>query len=93
MVVGLATTVKAWLNFPALLNFFVPFRSSVLAYLSKLVDTELKTTSARNMNGEEEGNVSSFIIMFNSFFLIHGCTVYMCPYACRIYLDCCERSD
>lgn len=51
MIVGLATTVKAWLNFAAVLNFFVPFRASVLSYLSKLVDSELKTTSARNMNG------------------------------------------
>jgi hypothetical protein len=51
MLVTLASSVKTWLNFSALLNFYVPFRSSVLSYLNNLAEAELKTSSARNMSG------------------------------------------
>ncbi|CAG7822666.1 unnamed protein product [Allacma fusca] len=49
LLVALVTNLKSWFNFQSLLKYFVPFRSTVLAYMCKLVDTELKSAHARNM--------------------------------------------
>ncbi|OXA42165.1 Ubiquitin carboxyl-terminal hydrolase 34 [Folsomia candida] len=49
MLVALASNVKSWLNFNALLKLYVPFRAAALGYMCSLVETELKTGSARNM--------------------------------------------
>ena len=50
-LVALVTNLKSWINFQSLLRYFVPFRSIVLSYMCKLVDTELKSSSTRNMAG------------------------------------------
>lgn len=54
-IVTLGINVKSWLNFPSLLNFFVPFRRNLLGYVGNLVDTdhaELKTPSGKNLIGK-----------------------------------------
>jgi ubiquitin carboxyl-terminal hydrolase 34 len=53
ILVTLAANVKSWMNFQSILKYYVPFRSNVLGYMCKLVDTELKTVSARNMAGKD----------------------------------------
>lgn len=50
ILVGLATNLKTWLNFQSLLKYYVPFRSYVMSYLCKIVDTDMKNATAlRNM--------------------------------------------
>jgi len=61
LLVTLATNVKTWLNFQSLLKFYVPFRSTVLSYMCKLVDTELRTVAARNMAGIHSSTCNIFM--------------------------------